>query len=623
MNLDSLFEDEPEQTKIEPKQEPSDVDDSFCLSDRDHIRLRPNMYLGSVNIKTQDRFIKGEYRPVSYVEGLVKMINEIIDNSLDEAIRTKFKHANKIDVVITNDTVIISDNGRGIPQDDVRTPSGDIVPKPVAAWTLAKAGSNFDDEERVTLGMNGVGSFLTNCFSSLFIGETANGKKKVTINCTNGSETIDYRVVDSKHQGTTVKFMPDFSLFSGVECIDEETKTIIEDRLIALAVAFPSVKFTYNDKTLSNRFQQYAELYGTDTFIKVDRAVSFVLASTTDGFKQKSFVNGLDTKRGGVHVDCIIDGLCAELIPMIKKKHDIDISKARLKEGLTLIAFVHGFNAPAFDGQTKEELTNTPSEFNNHAGIEYAKVAKKVFEIDAIIQPIIEQALIRKEATEKAMLTKANKKVKNNRVAKHVPANGLNDPQYETTLFLTEGDSAVGQLIECRDKMTQGAFPLRGKPLNTWGMSNLDVLKNKELSEMMTILNITAGDISQMSYDFIGIMVDADVDGGDILTLLIAFFARWPELFEQQRIRYIRTPLIIYKDKWFYSQEDFEPYRATAKVKDIRYIKGLGGLEKEDYERVLTTDLVYETIVLSDNWKEDLEMCFGKESDPRKEWVSA
>ena len=623
MSLDFLLDEDEPQKAPEAPTKGAQVDESFCLSDRDHIRKRPNMYVGSVNKEAHERFIMGKFRKVEYVEGLVKIINEILDNSIDEAIRTDFKHANKIDVKIDRNLVTISDNGRGIPQDDVRTPEGKIVPKPVAAWTMAKSGSNFDDENRVTMGMNGVGSFLTNCYSSIFIGETSNGKRKVTINCTDGAQNMDYRTSPTKEQGTTVKFTPDFSIF-GVDGIDEETKEVIKDRLMALAVAFPAVRFTYNGETLANKFALYAGMYGEHTIIQASTKVSFILASTEDGFKQKSFVNGLDTKNGGVHVDSMVDGIYTELEPMIKKKHAIEIPKARVKECLTLVVFLHNFNAPAFDSQTKEKLTNTAGEFNNHAGLNYKKIAKQIMDTSEIITPIIESALIRKQAAEAAAITKAKKKAKKAKVAKHVPASGIDTDGVETTLFLTEGDSAVGQFIECRNEETQGAFPLRGKPLNTWGMSNLEVLKNKELSELMAILNLHPGDSSEMTYDNIGIMVDADVDGGDILTLLIAFFSRWPELFEKKKIRYIRTPIIIAKvgkdEKWFYSLEDFAPFR--DKAKEVRYIKGLGSLRKEDYDRVLGDQLKYDTIVLGDEYKDVLELCFGDESDPRKDWVN-
>ncbi|MEI2420074.1 hypothetical protein V6O07_07355, partial [Arthrospira platensis SPKY2] len=111
---------------------------------------------------------------------------------------------------------------------------------------------------------------------------------------------------------------------------------------------------------------------------QTNNKISFILASTEDGFKQKSFVNGLDTKNGGVHVDTMIDGIYSELEPMIKKTHAIEIPKARVKECLTLVVFLHNFNAPAFDSQTKEKLTNTAGEFNNHAGLNYKKIAKQI-----------------------------------------------------------------------------------------------------------------------------------------------------------------------------------------------------------------------------------------------------
>ncbi|QDH49193.1 DNA topoisomerase I [Pantoea phage Phynn] len=625
MSLDFLLdEDKPEEKKpvvVEGKE----VDENFCLSDRDHIRKRPDMYVGSINLEARDRFIMGEYRSIEYVPGLVKIVDEILDNSIDESIRTNFEYANKIDVTIDHNLVTISDNGRGIPQTDVRTPTGDIVPKPVAAWTMAKSGSNFNDEDRVTMGMNGVGSFLTNCYSSIFIGETADGKRKVTINCTDGAKNIDYRTSPSKTRGTTVKFTPDFSMF-GVTGFDEQTKLVIRDRLTALAVAFPSIKFTYNGETLSNRFQHYAALYGDKTISQTNARLSFILASTEDGFKHKSFVNGLNTKNGGTHVDCMIDGIYDELSPMIKKTHNIEIPKTRVKECLSLVVFVHGFNAPAFDGQTKERFASTAGQFNNHAKVQYKKIAKDILATPEIITPIIEAALIRKNAADAAALTKARKKAKKAEVAKHVPASGIDEDGVETTLFLTEGDSAVGQFIECRNESTQGAFPLRGKPLNTSGLSAVAIAENKELSELMSILNIHPGDSKEMVYDNVGIMVDADVDGNDILTLLINFFARWPELYKQERIKFVRTPIVIAtinkKEEWFYSLSDFEKVR--DKAKDFRYIKGLGSLRKQDYELMLGERLKMETIVLDDDYKESLKMCFGKEKEDgaaRKEWV--
>ncbi|WWQ13145.1 DNA topoisomerase II large subunit [Morganella phage vB_Mm5] len=622
MSLEFLFGEEPD-TK-EKKKEKSNVDDKFILSNREHVRLRPNTYIGSVNMEKHERFINGEYREVSYVQGLVKIVEEIIDNSVDEAIRTNFEYANKITVDIDSNQVTVSDNGRGIPQMNVSNPeTGEILPKPVAAWTIVKAGSNFSDEDRVTMGMNGMGASLTNFFSTVFIGETSDGKTKMTVNCTDGANNIAYRTSPCKTKGTTVKFVPDFSLF-GVTCIDAETMAVLEDRLMCLAIAFPNITFTFNGTKLSNNFKLFASKFGENNIVSTNNAISYIIAPGSDGFKFKSFVNGLDTKNGGTHVDAITDGLCEKLIPRIKRAHGVEISKARIKEFLSLIVFVHNFNAPSFDSQTKVKLTNTPGEFNKHANINYDKLAKQIMDAPEIITPIIETALARKAAEDKANLKKIQKKAKDSNIAKHCPANGLGDPNVETILFLTEGDSAVGQIIECRDKLTQGAFPLRGKIKNVWGEFKKSISTNKELIELMAILNLKPNDSSEMTYTNVGILVDADVDGkGSILPLLLAFFSHWPELFEQNRIRFIRTPIVIAtkngKEVWYYEHSEYK--KDAELLKNVRYIKGLGSLRLKDYDAVLNSKLKYEIIKLEDNYKEIFDVIYGDESDERKLWL--
>ena len=169
------------------------------LSDVEHIKKRSGMYIGSSAKEAHERFLFGKYQQVEYVPGLVKLIDEIIDNSVDEAIRTSFKFANKIDVQIKNNQVSVEDNGRGIPQGLVTDQTGEQIPGPVAAWTIPKAGGNFgDDSERKTGGMNGVGSSLTNIFSTLFTGITSDGENEITVNCSNGMENKSWSSKKSK-----------------------------------------------------------------------------------------------------------------------------------------------------------------------------------------------------------------------------------------------------------------------------------------------------------------------------------------------------------------------------------------------------------------------------------------
>ena len=171
------------------------------LSDKEHVIRRPGMYIGSVSNESYDRFLFGKWVNVKYVSGLIKIIDEVIDNSVDEAIRTDFKFSNKISVDIDNTEVTITDNGRGIPQANVITPEGEEIPGPVAAWTKTKAGGNFgDDKERKTGGQNGVGSSLTNIFSTKFTGVTSDGHNELTVSCSNGSDNVSWKSKPSKTQ---------------------------------------------------------------------------------------------------------------------------------------------------------------------------------------------------------------------------------------------------------------------------------------------------------------------------------------------------------------------------------------------------------------------------------------
>lgn len=618
MTLDALFGEEP---KVKPV-----VNDEFkILSDKQHVIMRPGMYIGSTSLEKHETWLGGNFSEVEYVAGLAKCANELIDNSVDEAIRTKFEYANKISVKIERNTFIVQDNGRGIPQDKVQCPDGRVVLRPEAAWTMTKAGSNFTDS-RETIGMNGVGSALANFFSSVFIGETCDGKNKVTVSCSDGADTVNTTTRKSKDRGTKVTFIPDFSHFD-CSCVDENTVSVLRDRLQALAVAYPEIEFSFNGKKLDNKFKKYASLYAENHVLVEQNGMSFMFATTDQGFRHNSFVNGVQTKVGGVHVNTVFEKIADEIIPMVKRKYKLDINRARVKECSTIVLFLRGFNNPKYDSQTKERLTNTAGEVNNHIGeLDYTKLARKIVNDEKLIMPIIESALARKLAAEKAAETKAAKAAKKANVAKHVKANSLGDKTKKTTLFLTEGDSAIGYFLKVRDQDTQGGFPLRGKVLNSWDLNPAEVLKNKELFEIMSILNLTiGGDVSEMTYDNIAIMTDADVDGvGSIYPTLLGFFYKhWPILLEEGRVMFINTPIKIVtdstgKDHWFYSEEEFAKWK--GKIKELRYIKGLGSLTEDEYERVVR-DPVVDIVEIDSESTELFEMLLGDSSEKRKSWM--
>ena len=187
--------------------------DFRILTARQHVRERIGMYLGSSSQESVERFVKGEWKTSKYVPALSKMIDEILDNSIDEAIRTNFKHANKIDVSINMDMVTVTDNGRGIPQDKIYDEtSKEQILRPVAAWTRVNAGTSFDDE-RVTIGTNGVGSAATNFLSSKFTGKTWSNGNQIMVTCKNGGEDVKVTTREKNGSGSEVSFVADFDCF--------------------------------------------------------------------------------------------------------------------------------------------------------------------------------------------------------------------------------------------------------------------------------------------------------------------------------------------------------------------------------------------------------------------------
>jgi DNA gyrase/topoisomerase IV subunit B len=600
------------------------------LSGRDHIRLRTQMYLGSTTVEETEQFLFGKWSKVLYTPALFKMINEILDNSLDENIRTNGKFASKIDVSIDNDSVSITDNGRGIPQENVQTPEGDSVSRPVAAWTRVNAGTSFEDQ-RTSIGANGVGSAATNFMSSSFTGTTWSNGTCLHVTCSDGANEIKTKITKKTGSGTSVTFTPDFQLFECDSFEGQDLSDLVEDRLIGLQMAFPNITFSFNGKRISvKNVKQYAELFaGEGASVITERSdnLTFFFTSSEDGFRSNSFVNGVNTRLGGTYVDFIVNAVADELLTMIKRKHKVEITKSVLKNGLTFVLFARDFVNPKYDSQTKERLTNSVAEVKKHFEGESIKdfkaIAKKVFAADDIIEPIIAAQLEKKKAEDRRNAIVAQKKLKKVKVAKHIAAN----KSEQGTLFLMEGLSALGFFLKVRNTDFAGAYPLRGVPMNTWSLKPADVLKNKELSELIAILGLNINDpdsVDSMNYKQIATLTDADQDGaGHIAPLLISFFYRfWPRLLEERRLGITRSPIMISTngkdEKWFFTYNEAKKFKETAKGYSHRYLKGLGSLQESEYDRVINNP-VLDVIVPDD--PQLFEMMFGSDSASRKEFM--
>lgn len=409
------------------------------LSDKEHIIKRSGMYIGSSANEEHERFVFGKFQKVKYVPGLVKIIDEIIDNSIDEAIRTNFKFANKIDVTVSPHLVSVSDNGRGIPQAMITTPEGAQIPGPVAAWTRPKAGGNFgDDSERKTGGMNGVGSSLTNIFSTIFTGITCDGTNTITVKCKDNMDSIDWKSKAGGRQGTSVSFEPDFRHFD-CEIISDQVIKIIEDRLQTLAVVYPDIVFKFNGSRVIGNFKKYAKQFDEHMLVMDTDKCAIGIGRSDDGFRQLTYVNNIHTKNGGSHIDYVMDELVNEMMPLIKRKYKVEVNKARIKECITVVMFVRDMSNMRFDSQTKERLTSPWGEIKAHIDLDIKKLARMFINSEEILMPIIEAVLARKLAAEKAANTLAAKKAAKAKVAKHIKAN-MYGKDADTTLFLTEGD---------------------------------------------------------------------------------------------------------------------------------------------------------------------------------------
>lgn len=609
------------------------VNEQFkILTARQHVRERIGMYMGSSAMEPISRFVLGKWKTVEYVPALSKMIDEILDNSIDEAIRTNFKYANKINVSIADNKVTVSDNGRGIPHEKVYDETTDThIARATAAWTKVNAGTSFDDE-RVTIGTNGVGSAATNFLSSKFVGKSISDGKQLTVTCKNGAEDISEAYSKKEGNGTEVWFIPDFDLFECDNLSDYDTISLIEDRLVSLQMAFPEIAFSFNKKRIKvNSLKKYADMFtteGSSVVSDISRNLSFFFTSSEDGFRSNSFVNGVNTRQGGAYVDFIVNGIVEELSVLIKRRHKVEVAKNTIKGGLTFVMFARNFTNPKFDSQTKERLTNTMGNVKEHYELanvkDFSYIAKKIFAAADIIEPIVEAQLAKKMAADKRAATLAQKKLRKVKVAKHISANKDN-----ATLKIVEGDSAMGFLLKVRDPNKVGAYPLRGVIMNTWDMKPADVLKNKELSELVAVLGLNINDpnsVDDMSYENIATLTDADHDGiGHISPLLIAFFYKfWPRLLTEKRVKITRTPIMIStknKDiKWFYTYEEANDFKSKHSGWKHRYIKGLGSLEEIEYDKIINQPQ-YDTVTVDD--ASVFQMMFGKDSALRKEYMFA
>lgn len=597
------------------------------LSDIEHVRQKSGMYLGDMSQTQSLKYIIDDNaatkKNLKYCPAVLKLFDEIISNSIDEALRTNYKHANKITVTVDGNTIQVTDNGRGIP---VKEDPGTGQLQSLMAFTHLRAGSNFSDESFVSIGTHGLGATLVNIMSATFRAETDDGKKRMSLVCSNSMETINHKTGRSRGKtktGTSVMFVPDFSRF-GINKLGSEVD-LIEKRIADLAVCFPDITFRYNGKIVRLKsFKNYVNLYSDKADLLIDENYSLAVFPVEEP-TQISFVNGIDTYEGGTHVSYVMSHIVSKIGERLNKKYKkLKITPADIKNHLGLILVTNKIENPKFRSQTKEYITNSQAEIKPvFKSIEDADAfVRKILRNDDIVDAIIETKKLKTEAQERVALKKAKRTAKKIKVASHIPANSKYPNK--KTLYITEGQSAIGQLCNVRDPALHGGYPLKGKILNVSGVSPSVIIKNKELSELMAIIGLHLGERpNDLNYGNIAILTDADSDGHHIACLLLNFFSLWPDLFKEKRVSMIRSPILISKKgrktERFYDLEDFD----QKKYSDWKttYFKGLGGLPVEEYEKMIH-EPVKDLVEMDDDTDQMLKIAFGNDAQLRKDWLA-
>ncbi len=593
------------------------------LSQIEHVLKRPGMYIGSIVKEPQEEFSlstqedKFTVQKREYIPGLIKIFNEIIDNSIDEFVRTKGTKANRISIKMTSNTFECQDNGRGIPNTKIQTISGDMKYQGVIAFTEMLSGANYENDDEATIGTNGLGGKASSIFSKKSLIKNDDGKKLVTITTKNHLSEVDVKETLSKSTGVDIKIYPDLEYF-GIKELDEVHFSVIKERLLHLSISYPEITFRFNSKSLKINPKNYFGMFNATEFIDINENIQVAVAkSASEQFEHFSLVNGALTKGGGRHVQDITDEIVKPIRDKLVKKFKT-IKPADVKNHLRVIVIFKNFMKSRYDSQTKEVLKNSSAEIKSYIGptgsSSLEKLVKKIQKNDDIMLSITELFLLKEQAKENANLKKLNK-TKKIKSEKYLPAT-----KNKKVLFLCEGDSAVGGLMPSLGRDDYGFYALKGVPLNAYDSTTAKFTANKELSEVFSI-------VQSENYDYIATATDADADGSHIKGLLIGFFKKYlPGYLEQGKFGELATPVqAVIKNKkiirWIYNLEDNLNLKAGESGK---YFKGLGSWKAKDLEHVVKTDGIKNMLRLYVLSKDDIldDWLSGDKADKRKEYLS-
>ena len=603
-------------------------DDSIVhLEDMEHIRLRPGMYIGKLGDGS------------SHDDGIYVLIKEVIDNSIDE-FTSGFGKKIEVKIDFAERKVSIRDYGRGIP-----------LLKMVDAVSKLNTGAKYDSKVfQKSVGLNGVGTKAVNALSSWFRVQSFREGKTRWAEFAEGKLVQDSDIIAAAgaDSGTMVEFIPDPKLFGNYHFISE----YVERRIWNYAYLNRGLTMYYNDHRyysknglldLLERNLQSEPLYPVIHIKEDDFEAAFTHVQGQSNDYYYSFVNGQHTTEGGTHQSAFREAYARVVKDFIKKDYAPEVIRGGL-----VCALCIRIQEPVFEAQTKTKLGSTHLEPNKSDGSNDSPLLKTyVLDIlkrhldnylhmhaetaDALLAKINANEKERKEiAGIKKVAREAGKKVSlNNRKLRdcHVHYNTNHARRLESTIFITEGDSASGSITKSRDVDTQAVFSLRGKTLNIMKIKKVDVYKNVELNLLHSALDIDDG-IENLRYNNVVIATDADVDGMHIRLLLLTFFLRfYPEMVQNGHVYILQTPLFRVRNKqkttYCYTDEErIEAIRHTPGAEITRF-KGLGEISPDEFKNFIGKDMRLDPVMLHKEFDTQrvLNFYMGDNTPERREFI--
>ena len=586
---------------------------------KEHIRMRPGMYIGKLG------------DGLSPDDGIYILIKEVLDNAIDEYVMGNGK---TIEINIRDRKVSIRDYGRGIP-----------LGKVIDCVSKINTGAKYDSKVfKKSVGLNGVGTKAVNALSDHFrIQSVREGKTKIA-EFEKGELTLDESVQESSlRKGTKVSFIPDESIFQNFRFVGEYIEKMLWNYVYlnpGLTILFNGTKF-YSENGLHDLLQDNLDgptLYPIIHMKGEDIEIAMTHSERQYGEQYYSFVNGQHTTQGGTHQAAVREALVKTIRDFYNKNYDA----ADIRQSVVAAISIKVIE-PVFESQTKTKLGSSDMGPDlptiRHYVNEFVKreldnfLHKNAVVAEALQKKILQAERERKELSgiKKLVRERAKKTNLHNKKLRDCRAhynNHKNEGRLDTTVFITEGDSASGSITKSRNVNTQAVFSLKGKPLNSYGLSKKVVYENEEFNLLQAALNIEDG-LEGLRYNKVVLATDADVDGMHIRLLLITFFLQFfPELVKEGHLYILQTPLfrVRNKEKTIYCYSEEEKAQAQQQLRgkvEITRFKGLGEISPDEFKHFIGKDMRLDPVMVGKEAtiNELLEFYMGKNTPDRQEFI--